>query len=75
MNDEIERRDIGASGIERVQHTESLIFQRRRRLRQPHRAVHGIEQHEIGKGSADIDPGHLALPRYGFTHVPIPEYC
>ena len=50
-----------AGGIKCIEHAESLVFQRRRRLGKSHRAMGSVEKHQIGEGAADINARDLSL--------------
>ncbi len=60
VHDQIQRRQIHLGRPQRIQHTVGLVAHRARHLGQPHRAGRGVDLHQIGEGTADIDADQLA---------------
>ena len=60
MNDRVQIGEGDAGFIERVEHAERLVVRRGQGLDHPRAAIAAVDQQQIGKGPADIDPGdHL----------------
>ena len=57
VHDRVERRRVDAGRVERGEHAEGLVVDRRRHLGDAHLAGRGVDDDQVGEGAADVDAG------------------
>ena len=72
VDDRLERRRLDLGRVERGDHAEGLVLDRRRHLGDAHLAARRLDHDQVGEGAADVDAGDHGAPTLAAVAAALP---